>query len=489
MKKFFHQARGELHNMFNDDSPASSHHHGQQHVLANPPPPISAPTRDDIIRYRYHHGVNLGSVYVLEKWLHPSMFPPDAPPNQTAELAGATLALKQLGPDGARKKFEDHWANSLTDSDMDWLVNQAHCTSIRLPIGYFTLGPSFCKGTPFDKVSAVYTNAWSSVRSLVSRCSAHGIGVLVDFHALPGGANGGEHSGTNSGKAEFWGNKSNVDLANRCLQFIAQEIRHMDGVVGLQLCNEAEYNAAGMYAWYDSVINQIGAIDNTIPIYISDAWNMGQAVDYIRKKNSLACGYSNPIIIDTHLYWAFSDADKSKSPQAIIGAVPSTLRELDGKDGNVGDHGAAAAVVGEYSCVLDGQTWDKSGGASREQLVQQFGCAQSQRHQQRSGGSYFWTYKMVCPTCSSICPVFLPFAWPYAQKGWLLTIFSRTGLDGRRRMGLRRNDQEKLLHLTSLSHTRLPRRSAPPRYRFLPAGRKDVRERRQSQQLLELAIS
>ncbi|KAK3046989.1 hypothetical protein LTS18_013248, partial [Coniosporium uncinatum] len=163
MKKFFNQARGEFHNMFNDDNHASSHHHsGQQKVLAKPAPPISAPTRDDVIRYRYHHGTNLGSIYVLEKWLHGSMFPSDAPSNQTAELAAAQLNVKQMGMDGARKKHEDHWRNSLSDSDMDWLANEAKCTSIRLPIGYFTLGPSFCNNTPFEKVAPVYLNAWPS---------------------------------------------------------------------------------------------------------------------------------------------------------------------------------------------------------------------------------------------------------------------------------------------------------------------------------------
>lgn len=32
-----------------------------------------APTTEDIFRYRYQHGTNLGSIFVLEKWLHGSM--------------------------------------------------------------------------------------------------------------------------------------------------------------------------------------------------------------------------------------------------------------------------------------------------------------------------------------------------------------------------------------------------------------------------------
>lgn len=36
------------------------------------------PTSLDLLRYRTHHGTNLGSIFVLEKWLFPSIFEPIA---------------------------------------------------------------------------------------------------------------------------------------------------------------------------------------------------------------------------------------------------------------------------------------------------------------------------------------------------------------------------------------------------------------------------
>lgn len=36
-----------------------------------------SPTVADLYRYRYQHGTNLGSIFVLEKWLHKSMFEKD----------------------------------------------------------------------------------------------------------------------------------------------------------------------------------------------------------------------------------------------------------------------------------------------------------------------------------------------------------------------------------------------------------------------------
>lgn len=168
----------------------------------------------------------------------------------------------------------------------------------------------------------------------------------------------------------------------------------LDGVVGIQLCNEAHWEAPNMYAWYDRCIAAISAIDPSIPVYISDAWHLKKALDYVAKKNSVA-SMTPPVVVDTHLYWAFTDADKAKTPQTIIGEASNKLSGLDGKEGSVVDRGAVQVVVGEYSCVLTEDSWAKRGGTKKAELVKQFGQAQSTRYQQRSGGSYFWTYKMV----------------------------------------------------------------------------------------------
>lgn len=144
------------------------------------------------------------------------------------------------------------------------------------------------------------------MKLLVKRCHQRGIGVLLDFHALPGGANPGDHSGTNSGKAQFWTSGKNKALAIRCLCFIAHQATKMEGVAGIQVVNEAETNAVGMWEWYDSVLAEFSKIDPTMPVYISDAWDLEKTVKWALKKNvsrtTNAC-FANPVVIDTHLYW------------------------------------------------------------------------------------------------------------------------------------------------------------------------------------------
>jgi hypothetical protein len=91
------------------------------------PPALPAPTYDDIIRYRYHHGVNLGSVFVLEKWLTGSAFPPDAPGDHTSELACVDLCVQEMGIEATRTKFEGRWTSCMGAEDWDWLINKANC--------------------------------------------------------------------------------------------------------------------------------------------------------------------------------------------------------------------------------------------------------------------------------------------------------------------------------------------------------------------------
>lgn len=393
MKKFMNKAKDALDKHGSNQGDAfPAQQQNQQVPMQSGQSSIQAPTLADVTRYRYHHGANLGSIFILEKWLTGSVFHKDS--QGSSELAAVEAWVKQEGVDRAREHFEWHWKNYVSDSDLDWLRDSAKCTTVRLPIGYFTLGPPYCEDTPFKKVAPVYQNAWQAVKDLVGRCHQRGIGVLIDMHGLPGGANAQEHSGTNSGKAEFWGSKSYRELATRALCFIAQQTRGMDGVAGIQVINEAEHDPKHMYDWYDDVISQLSKIDPTMPIYISDAWDLGTCASWTQGKNSLK-NQCSPVVVDTHLYWCFSDADKQKSPQDIVQEAQHKLSALDGKDGSVIDHGAAQAIVGEYSCVLAENTWTKGGGeGAKGQNVKAFGNAQSQRYQQRSGGSFFWTYRM-----------------------------------------------------------------------------------------------
>ncbi|KAI6935202.1 hypothetical protein KC348_g6313, partial [Hortaea werneckii] len=145
---------------------------GQQPLQPGQPPAggMQPPSQADVTRYRYHHGANFGSLFILERWLCGHMFPEGS--EGSSERAAVKAWVKKEGMDSTRERFEKHWNEWIRDSDLQWLRDNK-CTTIRLPIGYFTLGPAYCKDTAFEKYSAVYENAWEAVKKLIHRCHSH----------------------------------------------------------------------------------------------------------------------------------------------------------------------------------------------------------------------------------------------------------------------------------------------------------------------------
>jgi hypothetical protein len=76
-------------------------------------PAIQDPSALDILRYRYHHATNLGSVYVLERWLSPSRFPHET--SGSSELEAVKSWVAKLGAEQTKQMFETAWANAVTD--------------------------------------------------------------------------------------------------------------------------------------------------------------------------------------------------------------------------------------------------------------------------------------------------------------------------------------------------------------------------------------
>jgi len=120
MKRILQEARSELRSI-KLPQPSHPHHHDP-----SPIPQISNPKPCDIYRYRYHHGTNLGSIYVLERWLFPSMFP-DLPGDKTSELEAVKAWVNTLGIEETKKKFEQHWADAVSDEDLRWLKDNVNC--------------------------------------------------------------------------------------------------------------------------------------------------------------------------------------------------------------------------------------------------------------------------------------------------------------------------------------------------------------------------
>lgn len=66
---------------------------------------MGPPTTPEINRYRTHHGTNIGSVFVLERWLFPGMFLDSA--GGGSELSAVSAWVEAHGIESARTKWEE----------------------------------------------------------------------------------------------------------------------------------------------------------------------------------------------------------------------------------------------------------------------------------------------------------------------------------------------------------------------------------------------
>ncbi|KAH3674397.1 hypothetical protein WICMUC_003234 [Wickerhamomyces mucosus] len=341
-----------------------------------------APDTKSIYRNRQNFGVNFGSLFVLEKFIFDELFIDGT----ATELDAITAFITAHGEDKTREVLENHWKNYLTDEDWKWLKSNG-ITAVRIPIGYWHINEGkFTENTPFVNIASVYKSAWSIFKGLIENASQYQIGILVDLHALPGGANTADHSGCHLENPEFWSERRYQELAVSVLEFISNEIQQFENVIGLQIVNESIFdkNADSQQHYYSKAIKQIRSIDSNIPIIISDGWWPDQWVKWINNSENNLKSHSG-VVIDAHIYRCFSDSDRSKSPEQIIQDLDSdVLTNLSG---------VADFIVGEYSCVLDGSSWDRS-QHDRNELVKRYGNTLSKLFAERANfGSFFWTFK------------------------------------------------------------------------------------------------
>lgn len=146
-----------------------------------------------------------------------------------------------------------------------------------------------------------------------------------------------------------------------------------------------EEHPKGQLKYYNKTLSAIREVNGDIPVVISDGWWSNQWIDILNQKSKGELG-SLGVVIDSHVYRCFSDDDKAKNVDQILNDLPNSV--LNGLSCE------ADFIVGEFSCVLDKQTWDKSQNTDREEKVKEYGQLQYKVMNDRARtGCYFWTFK------------------------------------------------------------------------------------------------
>ncbi|KAL3228950.1 hypothetical protein RNJ44_02037 [Nakaseomyces bracarensis] len=361
---------------------------------------------DLVYKYRYNHGVNLGALFVLEKWIYEDVFEHGG----DSEFDAIQNYLNNgNSPDQVAQKLKDHYNSYINKIPWDFLQNDAGITAFRVPIGYWHVrNGDLLSGLPFEPHQKVYQLAkpMDFLNDLFNKANERGIGILIDIHGLPGGANGDSHSGFNNGGANFFGNSGYVDkMCNEIIPAIVNDMckTHMNAI-GLQVVNESVFdnNAQGQKKYYKKAIQTVAKIQSGLPVIISDGWWPQQFSDWVKSEK-----FDLMTVIDSHVYRTFSDSDKSKNADQIIDELPGSVNF------NKND---ADFMVGEFSGVLDEQTWQKSPG-DRNEYVKRFLNKQLEVFENTSSyGWFFWT---------------LQFQWGDGGEWGLVPMFERGGLKKR----------------------------------------------------------
>ncbi|KAJ7685071.1 glycoside hydrolase [Mycena polygramma] len=333
-------------------------------------------TTATVMRYRKQQSVNMGSWFVHEDWLTPSVFKEAAGP-KVSEL---DIASGSDSTDCARMVLETHWETFITESDFFYL-SSIGINTVRIPIGYWSLGPEFCVDTPFSAVADVYRNSWSYIVRAINMAAAAGIGVLIDLHGAVGSQNGQPHSGISDGHIGLFNNATNIKKTLTVLSFLAEELCNVTNIVGVEVLNEP-VDCPELIGFYNSAISTMRSVPGaeTFPLYIHDGFNLGKFSDFIANRTDF-------IVQDSHSYFVFTAQDEKKSASQHTKEIQTTVSDSlamasANQRGNL--------VIDEWSCALT----PTSLSAESDQIAARhdFCNVQLQVYWNTTAGWSFWTY-------------------------------------------------------------------------------------------------
>ncbi|KAH9836121.1 glycoside hydrolase [Rhodofomes roseus] len=382
------------------------HLHPQRETRAETLPPVQALpstsfTDVDLYSYRQQRGVNLGSWFVLERWIADAPFrSADGPAQSDLDVARGSHAKEVL---------ERHWDTWITEEDWAWIADRGFNT-VRLPIGFYHIcgvDQTVLQGTDFAQLGHVFDGAWSRITKAIATAHRYGLGVLIDLHAAPGKQNADAHSGSSSEPA-FFTNPHNMPhtihvlsvLLSQLIAFTRSHNPPLPNVVGIELLNEPQPGPqnASLERWYLDAFRALRSIDSSIPLCIGDAWMTDQYVEFLSKSGVPF------VVLDHHLYRCFTEQDISTPVSQHARALsdpnewaPQMFARVSQKLEGAG----CAMIVGEWSCGLN--PGSLQGIGDEDHARREYVDAQLQLYDRFCAGWFFWTYKKQ-----------------YGDKGWSL---------------------------------------------------------------------
>ncbi|MBN1441016.1 MAG: cellulase family glycosylhydrolase [Anaerolineales bacterium] len=191
-------------------------------------------------------GVNLGGWLHWEGW----DFSKGADISENKIDAGLAGLVGQDAVDRFHEQMEEKF---ITEDDIRAIAGDGF-NSIRLPVNNAILED--------DDWPYVYKDSgWERIDRALEWCETHGVYVIFDLHAAPGGQFGLPPSNPGPGKPKLWRSQENIKRTVALWQATAKRYKDRTIVAGYDLLNEPlppeENQFVGLYQWLVPAIRRI----------------------------------------------------------------------------------------------------------------------------------------------------------------------------------------------------------------------------------------
>ncbi|PWN27962.1 glycoside hydrolase [Jaminaea rosea] len=333
-----------------------------------------------VMRYRQQISVNLGAWFVQEGWMQGNFMSCATQSSEYGLVSG--FGTSANGLKSAQYYLEEHWDTWITEDDFKYLQSKG-VNTVRIPIGYWTVGPYFTHNSPFSDYADVYSNSWKYVARAIRWAAKYDIGVLIDLHGAYGSQNGNDHSGITGQGVQFY-TDTNMDLTKGLLTWLSWEIADVTNVIGIQLLNEPQDNTK-LWPWYNETMDamrQSSSYAKSLPLYFHDAFNMAKGAKFVSQRDDF-------VVQDYHSYFVYTSSDTSLSAQGHTSQIQGSLQTKFTKQSGIGRRNM---IVGEWSCALAPSSL--SGSSNKDADTATYCAAQMNMYANTTSGYHYWSYKM-----------------------------------------------------------------------------------------------
>ncbi|KPM38233.1 Glucan endo-1,6-beta-glucosidase B [Neonectria ditissima] len=337
---------------------------------------------------RKFRGVNLGSQFIIERWMAEDEWKTMGCGSTNDEWACA----KAIGQDAADTAFTKHWASWTTKSDISQIASLG-LNTVRIPVGFWIRESLIEEGEYYPRGGLKYLDR------VVGWCKEAGLYVIIDLHGAPGSQTTNEQFTGHSVATPGFYTAENYERAYKFLEWMTNRI-HTNGnytTVGmLQVLNEPVHTgpwkaeAADMIeTFYPGAYQRIRDAESKLGIAKADLLH----IQYMENTQGKAWGSGDPRTNLTNTNYTYYDAHRYYS---FDKTVPNTKKGYINAacSDNVG---ANNLLVGEWSLsvnssVRTSEEFEIHNRPDQIEWYSQYWAAQAQAFE-RAGGWVFWAWK------------------------------------------------------------------------------------------------